>query len=353
MGATSEHISKQFETDLDTTRTRVLQMGGLVEAQILAAIDAYATGDAALIDQVIENDARVNGYEVAIDGACSHVIVKRQPAASDLRLIMAISKIVTDLERIGDEAEKIARMARAIYELAWDEYCDWYVELAKVQLAAGGEARSRATRRTLARVLESILRLAHPVIPFITEELWQKMAPLAGKHGPSIMLARYPEPQPERIDEAAEREIALLKDLTNACRTLRAEMNVAPAQKLPLLIQGDRGRLEPFVPYLVALARLTEVVIVEGTLPAAGAPVSIVGDYRLMLRIEVDMTAERERLHRERLRLEAEIAKAQAKLENRGFVDRAPPLIVAQEKERLARFAATLAKVNEQLQQLV
>ncbi len=116
MGATSEHISKQFETDLDTTRTRVLQMGGLVEAQILAAIDAYATGDAALIDQVIENDARVNGYEVAIDGACNHIVVKRQPAASDLRLIMAISKIVTDLERIGDEAEKIARMARAIYE---------------------------------------------------------------------------------------------------------------------------------------------------------------------------------------------------------------------------------------------
>jgi phosphate transport system protein len=116
MGATSEHISKQFETDLDSTRTRVLQMGGLVEAQILAAIDAYATGDAALIDQVIENDARVNGYEVAIDGACNHIVVKRQPAASDLRLIMAISKIVTDLERIGDEAEKIARMARAIYE---------------------------------------------------------------------------------------------------------------------------------------------------------------------------------------------------------------------------------------------
>jgi phosphate transport system protein len=116
MGATSEHISKQFETDLDTTRTRVLQMGGLVEAQILAAIDAYATGDAALIDQVIENDARVNGYEVAIDGACNHIVVKRQPAASDLRLIMAISKIVTDLERIGDEAEKIARMARAIHE---------------------------------------------------------------------------------------------------------------------------------------------------------------------------------------------------------------------------------------------
>ena len=115
MGVT-EHISKAFETDLDTTRTRVLQMGGLVEAQILAAIDAYASGDSELIDQVIENERRVNGYEVAIDGACNHIVVKRQPAASDLRLIMGISKIVTDLERIGDEAQKIARMAKRIHE---------------------------------------------------------------------------------------------------------------------------------------------------------------------------------------------------------------------------------------------
>ena len=114
--AVTEHISKAFETDLDTTRTRVLQMGGLVEAQILAAIDAYASGDPDLIEQVIENERRVNGYEVAIDGSCNHIVVKRQPAASDLRLIMGISKIVTDLERIGDEAEKIARMARAIHE---------------------------------------------------------------------------------------------------------------------------------------------------------------------------------------------------------------------------------------------
>lgn len=113
---TAEHISKQFEADLDTTRTRVLQMGGLVEAQILAAIQAFVTGDPVLVEQVIENDKRVNGYEVAIDGACNHIVVKRQPAASDLRLIMAISKIVTDLERIGDEAEKIARMSKRIHE---------------------------------------------------------------------------------------------------------------------------------------------------------------------------------------------------------------------------------------------
>lgn len=115
MGAT-EHISKQFETDLDTTRTRVLQMGGLVESQILAAIQGFNTGDSAMIAQVIDNDARVNGYEVAIDGACNHIVVKRQPAASDLRLIMAISKIVTDLERMGDEAKKIAKMSKQLHE---------------------------------------------------------------------------------------------------------------------------------------------------------------------------------------------------------------------------------------------
>jgi valyl-tRNA synthetase len=266
--------------------------------------------------------------------------------------------IVSRLQRAEAEARQAFRdyrfdnLSRAIYELVWDEYCDWYVELAKVQLADGNEARQRGTRRTLTRVLESMLRLAHPVIPFITEELWQQVAPLAGKKGASIMLAPYPEPQPEKIDERAERDIALLKDLTTACRTLRSEMNVPPSQKLPLLIQGNPARLAPFVPYLAALARLTEVVIVEGALPAAGAPVSIVDEYRLMLKIEINMSAERERLHKERLRLETEVAKAQGKLGNPGFVERAPPLIVAQEKERLSRFVATLEKVTEQLQKL-
>jgi valyl-tRNA synthetase len=275
-----------------------------------------------------------------------------------VELSVADRWITSRLQRAEAEARQAFRdyrfdnLARTIYEIVWDEYCDWYVELAKVQLAQPGEARQRATRRTLTRVLEAMLRLAHPVIPFITEELWQQVAPLAGRKGPSIMLAPYPEPQPEKIDEQAELDIALLKELTNACRALRAEMNVPPSQRLPLLIQGEAARLAPFVPYLVALARLTEVLIVEGALPAAGAPVSIVGEYRLMLRVEINMSAERERLHRERLRLEAEVAKARAKLDNPGFVERAPPLIVAQERERLARFAATLDKINEQLRRL-
>jgi len=113
---TSEHLSKQYDSDLDTLRSRVLQMGGLVEAQILAAIEGFTTGNPELFDRVIDNELRVNGYEVSIDTDCSHIIVRRQPAATDLRLIMAISKTVTDLERIGDEAEKIARMSKKIHE---------------------------------------------------------------------------------------------------------------------------------------------------------------------------------------------------------------------------------------------
>jgi valyl-tRNA synthetase len=266
--------------------------------------------------------------------------------------------IVSRLQRAEAEAHAAFRdyrfdnLARAIHELVWDEYCDWYLELAKVQLASGNEAQQRATRRTLARVLEAILRLAHPVIPFITEELWQKIAPLAGKQGPSIMIQPYPQPQPERVDEEAEREVALLKDLVNACRTLRSEMGVAPGKRLPLVLQGRRERVEAFVPYLCALARLSEVLVTERELPKAEAPVSIVGEFRLMLKIEVDPRAERERLAREAARLEAEVAKAQAKLENPSFVERAPPLVVAQERERLARFRSTLEQVRQQLARL-
>jgi len=116
MGIAGEHSSKQFEADLENLRTRVLQMGGLVEAQILAAMEAYSNGARELVERVVEGDRRVNGYEVAIDEACKHIVVRRQPAAVDMRLIMATAKIVTDLERMGDEAEKIARMAAAIHE---------------------------------------------------------------------------------------------------------------------------------------------------------------------------------------------------------------------------------------------
>jgi valyl-tRNA synthetase len=270
--------------------------------------------------------------------------------------------VVSLLQRTEAEVEKgfaeyrFDNIASAIYKFIWDEYCDWYLEVAKVQIQHGTEAQQRATRRTLLRVLETVLRLAHPITPFITEQLWQTVAPLSGRKlnpsGDSIMVQAYPEPNLKKLDEKAESWMDALKSLTDACRNLRGEMQLSPAQKVPLILEGaDTSNLESFAPYLQALCKLSEVQIVA-ELPASPAPVSVVGTTRLMLKVEIDVAAERERLGKEVARLENEIQKANAKLSNESFVARAPEAVVAQEKERLENFSATLQKVQQQLVQL-
>jgi valyl-tRNA synthetase len=263
--------------------------------------------------------------------------------------------IVSTLQRTeaevakGFEEYRFDNVAGAIYRFVWDEYCDWYLEVAKHQLQQGDETAQRGTRRTLVRVLEATLRLAHPVIPFITEELWHPVAPLAGKKGETIMLAPYPASQPEKFDAQAEKEVALAKEVVNAGRNLRSEMKVPPKQRTPFYLCGTAT--EATLSAVNALIRPDPLHVVA-ELPRSDSPVAVVGPHRVMVHVEMDVAAERQRLTKEIARKDAEIASSETKLANPSFVERAPAQVVGQEKKRLAEFKEILQNLREQLQNL-
>lgn len=294
---------------------------------------------------LMNTEGQDNGFDAATCGEGG-----RKFSAADRWIVSILQRTEAEVERAFEDY-RFDLAAKAIYEFVWDEYCDWYLELAKVQIQQGSEAEQRATRRTLLRVLETVLRLAHPIMPFITEEIWQNIAPMTEKHGASIMLEAYPKAQADKLDEQSEAWVAQLKQMVDACRSLRGEMSISPAARVPLVASGNAEKLTAYAPYLKALAKLEEVSIVAN-LPEADAPVMLVDDFKLMLKVEIDVAAEKERLGKEVARLEAEISKANAKLNNESFVARAPADVVAQEKARVAEFGANLEKLLSQLAKL-
>ncbi len=295
-------------------------------------------------------------------GLAEHTKVQCQPGG-EFHNYMSFSQadrwISSTLQRVEADVAKgfadyrLDNVAGSIYQFVWDEFCDWYLEIAKVQIQQGTDAQKRATRRTLIRTLEGILRLAHPLIPFMTEELWQKVAPVAGiKKTAYIGQAAYPQSQPEKIDPKAEAHVAKLKTLVDACRNLRGEMNVSPATRLPLFVVGDTAFMTGAAPVLKALAKLSEVKVFEieadWTAAAQAAPVAVVGEAKVCLHMEIDLAAEKARLSKELLRLEGELVKVNAKLANEAFVSKVPPAVLAQEQQRLRDFTATLDKLRQQ-----
>jgi valyl-tRNA synthetase len=270
--------------------------------------------------------------------------------------------IAGELQRVeaavaqGYAEYRLDNVANSVYAFVWNEYCDWYIEIAKVQLANGGESQQRATRRTLIRVLETVLRLLHPLAPFITAELWAGVAPVAGRAGGSLVTATYPQAQLEKVDVQADAWMDRLKAVIGTCRALRSEMGLSPSERMPLYVFGDAPFIDESAALLKALAKVSEVRQFDDEAAFQGAtrmaPVAVQGATHLALHVEIDVSAERNRLSKEVARLAGEISKAEGKLGNDSFVARAPATVVEQERQRLADFRSTLLRLQDQLQRL-
>ncbi|VTX76638.1 Valine--tRNA ligase [Neisseria subflava] len=242
--------------------------------------------------------------------------------------------------------------AETLYSFVWNDYCDWYLELAKVQLQTGCASRQRATRHTLLRVLEAALRLLHPIIPFITEELWQTVAPMCdAKTADSIMLARFPEADGGEIVQTAFGQMTVLQDLIGAVRNLRGEMGIQPNVKAPLFVESADD-LADYLKYLPMMTRLTEARQVAALPESEDAPVAVCNGARLMLKVEIDKAAETARLGKEAEKLQKAWDKLNAKLSKPGYTEKAPAHLVEKDKANLAELEDKMSKVQNQLAKL-
>ena len=246
--------------------------------------------------------------------------------------------------------------SKELYEFIWNDYCDWYIELSKPVIYSDEASveQKRAARQTLIRVLETWLRLLHPIMPFITEELWQKVAPLAGKQGETIMLQPYPMPETDRIDQAAMAELNWVKAFIMGVRQIRSEMDIKPGKLLPVLLQNgsaqDRQRMEANRSFLMSLARLESITWLETGEHAPESAPALVGDASLLIPLAglIDKQAELERLDKNMSKLQGEIKRLTGKLGNANFVDKAPEAVVEKEREKLVEVETALRSLQAQ-----
>ncbi len=293
------------------------------------------------------------GYDTGVD------------KTADIELSLADKWIVSRLQEVETEVTKqfdayrFDLAATALYEFTWNEYCDWYLELAKPILNTdSSDAAKRGTRKTLVNVLETILRMLHPITPFITEEAWQAVAPLAGKHNDTIMLEPYPEADASKIDLDAEAELEWVKKFVIGVRKIRSEMDIAPSKALPVLLAGlnnnDQAWLKNNELYLLSLAKLASIEVLLDEKNAPESAVALVGDMKVLIPMAglIDKDAEISRLDKEIGKLQGEIKRLGGKLSNQGFVAKAPESVVAIEREKLASYETALKNLEAQYEKI-
>ena len=285
---------------------------------------------------------------------CGYGATATEPRGYSFPDMWIIGRLNQTIEQVTQayETYRFDLAAETLYSFVWNDYCDWYLELAKVQLQTGCASRQRATRHTLLRVLEAALRLLHPIIPFITEELWQTVAPMCDvKTADSIMLARFPEADREQIVQTTFEQMTVLQDLIGAVRNLRGEMGIQPNVKAPLFVESADD-LADYLKYLPMMTRLTEAQQVATLPESEDAPVAVCNGARLMLKVEIDKAAETARLSKEAEKLQKALDKLNAKLSKPGYTEKAPAHLVEKDKADLAELEDKMAKVQTQLAKL-
>ena len=285
---------------------------------------------------------------------CGYGATAAEPRGYSFPDMWIIGRLNQTVEQVTQayETYRFDLAAETLYSFVWNDYCDWYLELAKVQLQTGCASRQRATRHTLLRVLEAALRLLHPIIPFITEELWQTVAPMCdAKTADSIMLARFPEADREQIVQTTFEQMTVLQDLIGAVRNLRGEMGIQPNVKAPLFVESADD-LADYLKYLPMMTRLTEAQQVAALTESEDAPVAVCNGARLMLKVEIDKAAETARLSKEAEKLQKALDKLNAKLSKPGYTEKAPAHLVEKDKADLTELEDKMAKVQTQLAKL-